>query len=247
MPESSTVTTAPPDGFGSARHGHFLPVARIGDGIGKDIVDHHHDVVVHAADRGGAMFSDKADSPLRRQRLQRGQAAAEDVVQLDRRRLGRILGAGAEVGQLQHGLDLAGEHVAAGGNLADHLQGLVGDLAAEPAQQHLRVGMDGGEGGLELMRGLQHVPGPLVGGGHQPPIGCRQFGVALPQGPGQARGEEPDRYGNKGHRAHVGRQNQARGSPLRAAGGAGPTPIAPEACRNFPARRTTRTSPGRSP
>ena len=84
---------------------------------------------------------------------------------------------------MQHGLDLAGEHVAAGGNLADHLQGLVGDPAAEPAQQDLCVGVDGGERGLELVRGLQHVPGALVGGCHQTPIGCRQFGVRCRRAP----------------------------------------------------------------
>ena len=57
------------------------------------------------------------------------------------------------------------------------------------------------------MRSLQHVPGPLIGGGHEPPVGRRQLGVALPQGPGQPRGEEPDRHGNKRHRAHIGRQH----------------------------------------
>ena len=84
---------------------------------------------------------------------------------------------------MQHGLDLAGEHVAAGGDPADHLQGLVGELAAVAAQEDLRVGVDGGEGGLELMRGLQHVPGPLVGGGHEASIGGRQLGVALRKAP----------------------------------------------------------------
>ena len=226
MPASSTLTTAPPPGFARQETDTFCPSQRIGDRIGEDVVDHHDGVVVDPADRGGGDIFDKADSPLRRQRLDRRQAGAKDFVQLDRRRLGRILGTGAEVGQLQHGLDLAGEHVAAVGDLADHLRGLVGELAAEPAQEQLRVGVNGGKRGLELVRGLQHVPGPLVGGSHKAAIGRRQFGVALPQGPGQPRSQEPDRHGNERHRAHIGRQH-VRGKLPRPQAERGPTPIAP--------------------
>ena len=144
-------------------------------------------------------------------------------------RLGRRLGVGPQIGQLQHGLDCPRQHLAAGRDLLDHRDGAVRDRPAIAAQQQLGVGVDGRKGRLQLVGRAEHVLRPLFRGGHQTPIGGGQLRVAPPQGAGQAGRKIPHRAGNEHHRAEMPRQRR------------------PAACRsdrasaNSPAR--TRTAP----
>ena len=67
------------------------------------------------------------------------------------------LGAGAEVGQLEHLLDFGGQSAAPCRDAPGDRCGLIGQLPAVTVQQQLRIGVDRGEGGFELVRGGQHM------------------------------------------------------------------------------------------
>ena len=69
-------------------------------------------------------------------------------MQFDGRRRGRVLGAGTKVGKLQHGLDLAGEHVAAGGNPADDFRASSGILPQNPPSSNCVLAWMAAKGAL---------------------------------------------------------------------------------------------------
>ena len=127
------------------------------DCVDDEIIDQHGEVVFHGFEWGGFDLGGERDVALACVGFDAVDCLSGEVGEIEGFTLGCGLALGSEVGELEHLLDLAGEGHGAGGDSFDDLVGFLGEGAAVIAEEELGLGVDGGEGGFELVGSLEHV------------------------------------------------------------------------------------------
>jgi hypothetical protein len=167
-------------------------IAGVIDGVDDEVFEEHGEVVSDRLEQDGFGAAFDLDVAQSCGGFDAGDDLLQGLVESERALCGGHLALGAEVGELEHFLDLAREGEAAGGDLFHDGAGGVWQWAAEAGLEQLGLGVDGGEGGFELVGGLEHVTGTFLAAGLEAPVGDGEFMIPAAEDAGEAGGEVPD-------------------------------------------------------
>jgi hypothetical protein len=161
-------------------------VVGVMDGVEHEVFEEHGEVIRDGGDESGVELTLDLDTAESGGGFESRKDLIEGLVEVDLAGGERELGLGPEVGELEHFLDLAGEGEAAGGDFLNDGLGGIGQGAAVTAFEQLGLGVDGGEGGFELVGSLEHMAGAFLAAGFEATVCDGEFAVASPDGIGEA-------------------------------------------------------------